>query len=192
MELQNSLATEELFWRNIKDYICLVSHAVNMLDMNSHSGNLAMKVDISKAFDTLNYNFLLNVLKKFGFSNTFCPLLFFLLFLMMFLMVFLIVLGELDKETHCPQFFFYLAEEVLSRGISKLAYDGKLDLMKTSKNIYFSSHVFNLTKLLFYVQESLLTCKSLPSYSLINLLPLVRFLAHLSLLFFRALCLIEY
>lgn len=81
---------------------------------------------------------------------------------------------------------------VLSRGISKLAYDGKLDLMKTSKNIYFPSHVFNLTKLLFYVQESLLTCKSLPSYSLINLLPLVRFLAHLSLLFFRALCLIEY
>lgn len=31
-----------------------------------------MKVDIAKAFDTLEWSFLIEVLKKFGFNNTFC------------------------------------------------------------------------------------------------------------------------
>ncbi|CAJ2640752.1 unnamed protein product [Trifolium pratense] len=35
------------------------------------AGNLAMKIDISKAFDTLDWSFLLKVLKQFGFNTVF-------------------------------------------------------------------------------------------------------------------------
>jgi len=40
--------------RSIKDCICLTSEAINLLNKRSHGGNLAMKVDIAKAFDTLD------------------------------------------------------------------------------------------------------------------------------------------
>lgn len=43
--------------RNIKDCICLDSEAVNFLHKKSYGGNLALKIDISKAFDTLDWNF---------------------------------------------------------------------------------------------------------------------------------------
>jgi hypothetical protein len=58
--------------RNIKDCIALTSEAINVLDKRSFGGNLALKIDVSKAFDTLNWNFLIMVLKKFGFTDVFC------------------------------------------------------------------------------------------------------------------------
>jgi hypothetical protein len=39
--------------RNIKDCICIASEAVNLLHNKAFGGNLALKIDISKAFDTL-------------------------------------------------------------------------------------------------------------------------------------------
>jgi hypothetical protein len=58
--------------RSIKDCICLTSEAINLLNKKSFGGNLSLKVDIAKAFDTLDWSFLLNVLKKFGFNDIFC------------------------------------------------------------------------------------------------------------------------
>ncbi|XP_058757179.1 uncharacterized protein LOC131630417 [Vicia villosa] len=45
--------------RHIKDCICIASKAVNVLDTNSTFGNVAMKVDISKAFDTISWDFIM-------------------------------------------------------------------------------------------------------------------------------------
>jgi hypothetical protein len=58
--------------RNIKDCLCIASEAVNLLHNKSFGGNLALKIDISKAFDTLEWPFLLKVLNCFGFNDTFC------------------------------------------------------------------------------------------------------------------------
>lgn len=58
--------------RNIKDCVCLASEAINLMDKRAYGGNLALKVNISKAFDTLEWSFLLKVLRKFGFSEKFC------------------------------------------------------------------------------------------------------------------------
>lgn len=57
--------------RQIKDCICLTSEAINMLYKKSFGGNLAIKIDIAKAFDTIDWNFLLKVLKSFGFNSLF-------------------------------------------------------------------------------------------------------------------------
>jgi len=42
------------------------------LDTKSFGGNLALKVDTAKAFDTLEWSFFIHVLTKFGFIATFC------------------------------------------------------------------------------------------------------------------------
>jgi len=40
--------------RNIKDCIALTSEAIILFNKKSFFGNFALKIDISKAFDTLN------------------------------------------------------------------------------------------------------------------------------------------
>ncbi|XP_039686942.1 uncharacterized protein [Medicago truncatula] len=45
------------------------SEAINSLDKRQYGGNIAIKVDISKAFDTLDWNFLIDVLNNFGLKS---------------------------------------------------------------------------------------------------------------------------
>lgn len=58
--------------RNIKDCLCIASEATNLLHNKAFGGNLAMKIDITKAFDTLEWPFLLKVLNCFSFNQIFC------------------------------------------------------------------------------------------------------------------------
>ena len=57
--------------RSIVDPIILTSECINILDNECRGGNIALKLDISKAFDTLHWDFLLRVLKAFGFDSVF-------------------------------------------------------------------------------------------------------------------------
>jgi hypothetical protein len=52
--------------------MCIASEAANLLHNKSYDGNLILKIDISKDLDTLEWTFLINVLKAFGFNDTFC------------------------------------------------------------------------------------------------------------------------
>ncbi|XP_004301904.1 PREDICTED: uncharacterized protein LOC101292910 [Fragaria vesca subsp. vesca] len=57
--------------RNISNCILTTSECFNLLDSKGFGGNVAVKVDITKAFDTLSWDFLLHVLQAFGFNHTF-------------------------------------------------------------------------------------------------------------------------
>ncbi|CAL0326169.1 unnamed protein product [Lupinus luteus] len=57
--------------RQIHDCICIASEAINLLDHKSFGGNLAIKLDIKKAFDTIDWQFLMDTLKAYGFCDTF-------------------------------------------------------------------------------------------------------------------------
>lgn len=57
---------------NIKDYICFTSETINMLHHKPINGILAIKIDIVKAFGTLDWNFLLQGLSKFRLYSKFC------------------------------------------------------------------------------------------------------------------------
>lgn len=57
--------------RSITDPIILTSECVNLLDTKCKRGNVAIKFDIRKAFDTIDWNFLLRVLRSFGFTAPF-------------------------------------------------------------------------------------------------------------------------
>lgn len=43
--------------RNIKECLCLASEVANLLYKKTNGGNVALKVDITKAFDIINWDF---------------------------------------------------------------------------------------------------------------------------------------
>ena len=55
--------------RNISDCVILASEAINIINKTQFGGNMALKVDIAKAFDTLDWKFFISILRQFGFSR---------------------------------------------------------------------------------------------------------------------------
>ena len=98
--------------RQIRNFIALALEAANCLDGSSSRWNMALQVDIKKAFDTMDWDFLINVMKNFGFSNTFFSWTTtswtqpeFLFFRMVSRRDFLVVLEESDRETRYLLYF---------------------------------------------------------------------------------------
>lgn len=58
--------------RSIHQCIAIDTEGVNLLNKSCYGGNAAMKIDIKKAFDTLEWSFLMEVMRAFGFSTQFC------------------------------------------------------------------------------------------------------------------------
>ncbi|XP_026384454.1 uncharacterized protein LOC113280031 [Papaver somniferum] len=58
--------------RCIQDQIILASELVNEMSRKRRCGNVALKLDISQAYDSVNWEFLFLVLQKFGFSKKWC------------------------------------------------------------------------------------------------------------------------
>lgn len=145
--------------RNIKNCICLASEAVNLLHKKSYGRNLALKIDISKAFDTLDWSFLLNVLKCFGFNDTFCN---WIDVILRSATLSVSINGNQHGYFHCNRgvrqgdplspLLFCIAEDVLSRSISKLVEDGKVDQIQASRNVSIPSHSL-------YADDIIVYCK---------------------------------
>jgi hypothetical protein len=145
--------------RHIKDCLCIASEAANLLHNKSFGGNLALKIDISKAFDTLEWSFLLKVLKCFGFNEVFCNWIHVIL-KSAFLSI--SINGKSEGYFNCSRgvrqgdplshLLFCIAEDVLSRCISKLVNEGKLDLIKGTWHIRVPSHTF-------YADDLMIFCK---------------------------------
>lgn len=57
--------------KNIKDNIFLTYKVINILNQKAYGGNVALKIDIPEAFDTLSWPFLLKTLSAFGFNTKF-------------------------------------------------------------------------------------------------------------------------
>jgi hypothetical protein len=128
--------------RDIRDCLCIASEAANFLHNKSFGGNLALKIDIAKAFDTLDWNFLLKVLKTFGFNDIFCNWIHVIL-KSAFLSI--SINGKSHGYFNCTRgvrqgdplspLLFCLAEDVLSRSISKLVSQGSLQLIKGTRKV---------------------------------------------------------
>jgi hypothetical protein len=154
--------------RNIKDCLCIASEATNLLHNKSFGGNLALKIDISKAFDTLEWPFLLNTLRKFGFNEVFCHWIHVIL-QSAFLSV--SINGKAHGYFNCTRgvrqgdplspLLFCLAEDVLSRSITKLVNDGKLNLIKGTRNFMVPSHTFYADDLMIFCKGNLSSLKAL-------------------------------
>ncbi|KAL2237562.1 UNVERIFIED_CONTAM: hypothetical protein Sindi_0947900 [Sesamum indicum] len=60
--------------RLIGDNILMAQEMIHQLDLRYNKGNLVIKLDMSKAYDRVNWNFLLTVLQKMGFPHRFLTL----------------------------------------------------------------------------------------------------------------------
>jgi ribonuclease HI len=145
--------------RLIRDCICLTSETINLLHNKSYGGNLALKIDISKAFDTINWDFLLKVLNSFGFSSKFCD---WISAILKSAKLSISINGQLHGFFSCSRgvrqgdplspLLFCIAEDVLSRGISKLVESGNLELIKGTRHLNVPSHTL-------YADDIMIFCK---------------------------------
>lgn len=118
---------------------------------------MALKIDITKAFDTLDWNFLLKVLKCFVFNNTFCN---WISSILSSGTLSISVNGTQQGYFKCTRgvrqgdplspLLFCLAEDVLGRGITKLVDEGKVKLIAGARNSLIPSHCFYANDIMIY------------------------------------------
>ncbi|KAK2429733.1 hypothetical protein QL285_028147 [Trifolium repens] len=154
--------------RDIKDCLCIASEAANLIHNKAHGGNLALKIDITKAFDTLDWSFLLKVLKTFGFNDTFCN---WIHATLQSAFLSISINGKSHGYFNCSRgvrqgdplspLLFCLAEDVLSRSITKLVTEGKLSLIKGTRNFDVPSHCFYADDLMIYCKGNIAGLKAL-------------------------------
>lgn len=145
--------------RHISDCICIASEAINMLDKKIFGGNLALKIDIKKAFDTLDWNFLLQVLQSFGFDSKFCS---WVKVILNSAKLSFSVNGRPVGYFNCKRgvrqgdplspLLFCIAEDVLSRALLLLVQNGSILPMAGPKGFSTPSHVL-------YADDILIFCR---------------------------------
>ncbi|XP_019432708.1 PREDICTED: uncharacterized protein LOC109339679 [Lupinus angustifolius] len=147
--------------RQINDCICLASEAINLLDHKVFGGNLAIKIDIKKAFNTIDWDFLLLTLQKLGFNYKFRN---WIRIILHSARLSINVNGKMVGFFKCTRgvrqgdslspLLFCIAEDVLSRGLSKLMVEGKISTIEGPKGIKTPSHVL-------YVDDIFIFCKGI-------------------------------
>jgi len=154
--------------RNIRDCICLTSEAINLLHNKCFGGNVAMKIDISKAFDTIDWKFLLKVLHAFGLSDKFCN---FIEVILNSAYLSVSINGNQKGYFKCKRgvrqgdplspLLFCLAEDVLSRSITKLVKEEKIRLIKGTRTMQLPSHTLYADDIMLFCQGNSESIKSI-------------------------------
>ena len=155
--------------RQISDCIFLTSECVNLLDNKCRGGNVAIKFDVAKAFDTLNWDFLRRVLNAFGFHATFVEWISSILASARLSILFngspvgffSCSRGVRQGDPLSP-LLFCLAEEVLSRGILRLVDMGHVQAISSPRAVKVPSHVL-------FADDIMVFCKG-DKRSLLNLM----------------------
>ncbi|XP_019431738.1 PREDICTED: uncharacterized protein LOC109338847 [Lupinus angustifolius] len=157
--------------RHIHECVYIASEAINLLDHKVFGGNLAIKLDIRKAFDTLDWSFLLDTLTAFGFNSKFTNWVKIILHSAKLSInvngqsvgFFSFIRGVRQGDPLSP-FLFCLAEDVLNRGISKLILEGQLCPIYGPSNLFTPGHVLYVDDILIFykgIKRNLLAFKKL-------------------------------
>lgn len=145
--------------RHIYDCTGVASEAINLLHKRTFGGNIALKIDIKKAFDSMDWDFLLKVMHQFGFDLTFCN---WVKVALLSAKLSISVNGNSVGYFSCKRgvrqgdplspLLLCLAEDVLSRANAKLVHQGKLLPMSSLRGYQVPSHVL-------YTDDILMFCR---------------------------------
>jgi len=119
-----------------------------LLTKKQFGGNIAIKVDIRKAFETIDWNFLIAVLKQFGFCDLFCD---WILAILHSAHLSILVNGNAVGYFPCTRgvrqgdpfspILFCLAEEVLSRAVEIERVNNSLQPMSYCRGVSLPMHI---------------------------------------------------
>ncbi|XP_026450339.1 uncharacterized protein LOC113350414 [Papaver somniferum] len=134
--------------RSIQEKVMLASELVNEMKIKKRGGNVGLKLDISQAYDSVNWEFLIKFLRKYGFSSSWCD---WLMALFQSARISFMVNGGpcgffsvgrgLRQGYPLSPILFVLMEDVLSRNISKLVGMGRILPMVIRKGVH-PTHLF--------------------------------------------------
>ncbi|KAM7517189.1 hypothetical protein LguiA_006772 [Lonicera macranthoides] len=154
--------------RNISSCITAVSECVNMLNKRSYGGNMCMVIDFIKAFDTIEWPFLFQVLGAFGFDSIFVG---WIKAILESARLSFLVNGRVAGYFQCSRgvrqgdplspLLFILAEEALNRALHALVDHGSIKRMASTRNSIPPSHVMYADDMIIFCNASLPTVKTL-------------------------------
>ncbi|XP_057779947.1 uncharacterized protein LOC130998549 [Salvia miltiorrhiza] len=146
--------------RLIHDCIMLGSEGVNCMKRSCQGKNMACKVDIKKAFDTMIWKFIMCAMSAMGFDQSFLR---WLMIIFSSAMLSILFNGKLCGYFACSRgvrqgdplspIIFGIAEDVLSNLLLKAVDSGNLIPMRMSQNSLFPTH-------LLYADDILIFCKA--------------------------------
>ncbi len=146
--------------RKIADCVALVSEGVHFMDKKAHGGNVGFKLDVTKAFDTMSWDWILSVLGHFGFCETFVS---WVKTILESARLSVLINGSPHGFFGCSRgvrqgdplspILFCIAEDFLSRGLAKLFSEKNLSTITTPRNCSAPSHVlFSDEIFIFFLQ----------------------------------------
>ncbi|XP_026399241.1 uncharacterized protein LOC113295102 [Papaver somniferum] len=159
--LDNLVSEEQVAFmkgRNIHENISLASEMVNEIHIKRKDGNIVLKLDISQAFDTVSWSFVMEVFRRYGFSEKWCT---WILHILNSARISILLNGSpegyfkinsgLRQGDPLSPLIFFLIEDVLSRNITKLFPEKKMSHMVTRGGI-------SPTRL-FFADDIMIFCK---------------------------------
>ncbi|KAJ4710362.1 RNA-directed DNA polymerase (Reverse transcriptase) [Melia azedarach] len=154
--------------RSISDAIALVSENFQLLNRRIKGGNVGIKLDIAKAFDTMDWSFLLQVLARFGFDDCF---IYWVSVILHSAKLSILVNGTPHGFFSCNRgvrqgdplspILFCIAEDYLSRGLTKVLETENIKAISKVRGSQPISHVL-------YADDAFLFCRG-DAHSLENL-----------------------
>ncbi|XP_026378634.1 uncharacterized protein LOC113273080 [Papaver somniferum] len=157
--------------RNIHENISVASEMVNDIKTKRKDGNVGLKLDITQAFDTVSWSFVLEVFRRYGFSDNWCS---WILSILNSARIYILLNGNpegffkinrgLRQGDPLSPLIFVLIEDVLSRNLTKLFLEKKMTPMLSKRGIS-PTH-------LFFADDIMIFCKG-NMKSLNNLLVLL-------------------
>ncbi|XP_057790752.1 uncharacterized protein LOC131007855 [Salvia miltiorrhiza] len=154
--------------RSIHDCILLGSEGYNCLRRTGRGQNMACKIDIRKAFDTLRWDFLLKVLRTYGFDERFIT---WIDIILRSARLSILYNGQLHGYFGCTRgvrqgdplspILFGIAEDVLSSLFSNCVDSGHLTPMTMTRNLQFPTHLFYADDILVFCKASVRNAKTL-------------------------------